>query len=127
MRNSTGGGYNQTALGWQIGVLDRETGRIFTKTNAVGSGMRPELSPDGKWLAYATRNDADDVARCCRISRSGDEHMLLAEDPARRSGVAPEPRRVPDVRVHARQSKSIVIGHHGHFWQRRRRRRARRR
>ncbi len=40
MRSSTGGGYNQTALGWQIGVLDRETGRIFTKTNSVGSGMR---------------------------------------------------------------------------------------
>ena len=59
MRNSTGGGYNQTSLGWQIGVLDRETGRIFTKTNAVGSGMRPELSPDGKWLAYATRNNAE--------------------------------------------------------------------
>src|SRR5215813_11661757 len=32
MRNSANGGYNQTALGWQIGVLDRETGRIFTKT-----------------------------------------------------------------------------------------------
>jgi len=59
MRNSTGGGYNQTALGWQIGVLDRETGRIFTKTNEVGSGMRPELSPDGRWLAFATRNGAD--------------------------------------------------------------------
>ena len=59
MRNSTNGGYNQTSLGWQIGVLDRETGRTFTKTNAVGSGMRPELSPDGNWLAYATRNNAE--------------------------------------------------------------------
>src|SRR3954469_9911771 len=76
MRNSTGGGYNQTALGWQIGVLDRENGRIFTKTNAVGSGMRPELSPDGKWLAYGTRNNADE-SLILRDLSTGDEHVLL--------------------------------------------------
>src|SRR6185503_5878204 len=76
MRNSTGGGYNQTALGWQIGVLDRETGRIFTKTNAVGSGMRPELSPDGQWLAFATRNGADESLVLKELA-SGDEHILI--------------------------------------------------
>jgi Tol biopolymer transport system component len=114
MRNSANGGYNQTSLGWQIGVLDRETGRIFTKTNAVGSGMRPELSPDGKWLAYATRNNAE-TSLMLRDLSTGDEHLLLPkiqrDDQESRANrdLAPTYSFTPD-------SKSIVIGHHGHFW-----------
>src|SRR5579862_6489635 len=113
LRNSTGGGYNQTSLGWQIGVFDRETGRIFTKTNAVGSAMRPELSPDGKWLAYGTRNNADE-SLMLRDLETGDEHLLVAkiqrDDQESRANrdLLPTFSFTPD-------SKSIIIGHHGHF------------
>jgi Tol biopolymer transport system component len=114
MRNSTGGGYNQTSLGWQIGMFDRETGRIFTKTNAVGSGMRPELSPDGKWLAYGTRNDADE-SLILRDLETGDEHILLPK--IQRDDQESRPNRdlLPSY-AFTPDSKSIVIGHHGHFW-----------
>src|SRR5689334_2340379 len=114
MRNSTGGGYNQTALGWQIGVLDRETGRVFTKTNSVGSAMRPELSPDGKWLAFGTRNNADE-SLILRDLETGDERLLLPkiqrDDQESRANrdLLPTFSFTPD-------SKSIVIAHHGHFW-----------
>jgi Tol biopolymer transport system component len=114
MRNSTGGGYNQTSLGWQIGVFDRETGRIFTKTNAVGSGMRPELSADGKWLAYGTRNNADE-SLILRDLETGDERLLLPkiqrDDQESRANrdLLPTYAFTPD-------SKSIIIAHHGHFW-----------
>ncbi|HXT15108.1 MAG TPA: amidohydrolase family protein [Gemmatimonadaceae bacterium] len=114
MRNSTGGGYNQTSLGWQIGVLDRETGHLFTKTNAVGSAMRPELSPDGKWLAYGTRNNADE-SLILRDLSTGDEHMLIPkiqrDDQESRANrdLLPTYAFTPD-------SRSIIIAHHGHFW-----------
>src|SRR4051812_27861668 len=114
MRNSANGGYNQTSLGWQIGVLDRETGRTFTKTNAVGSGMRPELSPDGKWLAYATRNNAE-TSLMLRDLGTGDERLLIPkiqrDDQESRANrdLAPTYSFTPD-------SKSVVIAHHGHFW-----------
>ncbi len=114
MRNSTGGGYNQTALGWQVGVLDRETGRIFTKTNAVGSGMRPEISPDGRWLAYGTRNNAENSLMLRDLS-TGDDRLLLPkiqrDDQEARSSrdLLPGYAFTPD-------GKSIIIGHHGHFW-----------
>ena len=114
MRNSAGGGYNQTSLGWQIGVLDRETGRVFTKTNAVGSGMRPELSPDGRWLAYATRNNAE-TSLMLRDLSNGDERLLLPkiqrDDQESRANrdLVPTYAFTPD-------SRSIIIGHHGHFW-----------
>jgi Tol biopolymer transport system component len=114
MRNSTGGGYNQTALGWQIGVLDRETGQIFTKTNAVGSGMRPELSPDGRWLAYATRNNAE-TSLMLRDLTSGDDRLLLPK--IQRDDQESRPNRdVVPTYAFTPDSKSIVIGHHGHFW-----------
>ncbi|HTI65778.1 MAG TPA: amidohydrolase family protein [Gemmatimonadaceae bacterium] len=114
MRNSTGGGYNQTSLGWQIGMFDRETGQIFTKTNAVGSGMRPELSPDGKWLAYGTRNNADE-SLMLRDLETGDEHMLLAK--IQRDDQESRPNRdLLPTYAFTPDSKSIVIGHHGHFW-----------
>jgi Tol biopolymer transport system component len=114
MRNSTGGGYNQTALGWQIGVFDRETGRIFTKTNAVGSGMRPEVSNDGKWLAYATRNNAE-TSLMLRDLETGDERLLLPK--IQRDDQESRPNRdVVPTYAFTPDSKSIVIGHHGHFW-----------
>jgi Tol biopolymer transport system component len=114
MRNSTGGGYNQTALGWQIGVFDRETGRIFTKTNAVGSGMRPEVSADGKWLAYATRNNAE-TSLMLRDLESGDERLLLPK--IQRDDQESRPNRdVVPTYAFTPDSKAIVIGHHGHFW-----------
>ena len=114
MRNSTGGGYNQTALGWQIGVLDRETGRTFTKTNAVGSGMRPELSPDGKWLAYATRNNAE-TSLMLRDLSNGDERLLLPK--IQRDDQESRPNRdVVPTFAFTPDSRGIVIGHHGHFW-----------
>ena len=114
MRNSTGGGYNQTSLGWQIGVLDRENGRVFTKTNAVGSGMRPELSPDGKWLAYATRNNAE-TSLMLRDLSTGDERLLVPK--IQRDDQESRPNRdlVPTYSF-TPDSKSIVLAHHGHFW-----------
>ncbi len=113
-RNSTGGGYNQTSLGWQIGVLDRETGHLFTKTNAVGSGMRPELSPDGKWLAYATRNNADESLMLRDLS-TGDERLLLPK--VQRDDQESRPNRdVFPTYSFTPDSRAIIIAHHGHFW-----------
>jgi Tol biopolymer transport system component len=115
MRNSAGGGYNQVSLaGWQIGVLDRETGRTFTKTNAVGGGMRPEISPDGKWLAYATRNNAE-TSLMLRDLTTGDERMLLPK--IQRDDQESRPNRdVVPTYAFTPDGRSIVLGHHGHFW-----------
>lgn len=47
--------YNATFPIWQIVRFDRETSETSTLTNAQGSAMRPLLSPDGRYLVYATR------------------------------------------------------------------------
>jgi Tol biopolymer transport system component/imidazolonepropionase-like amidohydrolase len=47
--------YNVQFPLWQIVRFDRDTSETATITNAIGSAMRPVISPDGKSLVYATR------------------------------------------------------------------------
>jgi Tol biopolymer transport system component len=73
-----GFGYNLQLPLWQVAVYDRETGETHSRTNAYGSAMRPILSPDGKWLVYATREDSVTSLRLREIS-SGDERWLARD------------------------------------------------
>ena len=114
VRTAPGGGYNQTSLDWQIGVYDRETGKTFVRTDAVGSGMRPALSPDGKWLVYATRRDSLTALRL-RDLVTGDERWLAPsvqrDDQESRYSrdLLPPFSFTPD-------SRAIVLAHHGKIW-----------
>ena len=69
---STGGRWGA----WQVSVVDRETGRAFVRTNRLQSAMRPVVSPDGRWLVYATREEANGALRL-RDLRTGDESWLV--------------------------------------------------
>ncbi|MHC9083911.1 amidohydrolase family protein [Luteimonas sp. RIT-PG2_3] len=62
---------------WQVKRRDRLSGEEETLTAAQGSAMRPALSPDGRWLAYATRNHAVTDLRL-RDLRTGEERTLIA-------------------------------------------------
>jgi Tol biopolymer transport system component len=75
-RTQAGSVYNQMSFRWQLGVYDRLTGENFRKSDELGSGMRPVLSPDGRWLVYATRWDAQTGLRL-RDLASGDDSWLL--------------------------------------------------
>ena len=63
---------------WQLGVYDRNTGQTYLRTSSLGGGMRPAISPDGKWLAYGSRIDAGTGLRLREIA-TGDE-VWLARD-----------------------------------------------
>jgi Tol biopolymer transport system component/imidazolonepropionase-like amidohydrolase len=114
VRTAAGGGYNQTTLNWQIAVYDRRTGKTFVRTQAVGSGMRPELSPDGKWLVYGTRTDSNTSLRLRELA-TGDERVLAPsvqrDDQESRYSrdLMPPYSFTPD-------GKAIVIAHHGKIW-----------
>ena len=113
-RKSGGWGYNLQFPGWQVAVLDRKTGRMTTRTSAFGSGMRPALTPDGKWLTYATRVDTTTVLRI-RDLATGDESTLIPrlqrDDQESRFSrdLLPAYAFTPD-------SRSIVFSREGRFW-----------
>jgi Tol biopolymer transport system component len=75
-RHRGGFGYNLQYPLWQLALYDRQTGRIYTQTDVYGSALRPVLSPDGKWLVYATRYDAETGLRL-RDLATGDEKWLV--------------------------------------------------
>ena len=53
------GDWSYNALGpqYQIGVYDRDNGKSAQMSTRSGSAFRPALSPDGKWLVFATRHE----------------------------------------------------------------------
>jgi Tol biopolymer transport system component/imidazolonepropionase-like amidohydrolase len=67
--------YNAQFPLWQVYRHDRETGDVSQVTNARGSAMRPVLSPDGKWLVYATRHKTQTGLRARNID-TGAERWL---------------------------------------------------
>ena len=71
----TGGGYNNGLDIYQLAVYDRETGEIAGRSDRWGGAFRPTLSPDGRWLVYASRHIADTGLRL-RDLDSGEERWL---------------------------------------------------
>ncbi|MFW6198886.1 MAG: amidohydrolase, partial [Acidobacteriota bacterium] len=69
-------GYNMTLPQWHLGVYDRETGELVSQSDLRGSGMRPVVSPDGRWLAYGTRHDSLTGLRL-RDLETGDDEWLV--------------------------------------------------
>ncbi|MFB3131717.1 MAG: amidohydrolase, partial [Rhodothermales bacterium] len=67
--------YNAIFPQYQLAVYDRETGETYTRTSRYGSAFRPTLSPDGKWLVYGTRYEAETGLRL-RDLTTGEERWL---------------------------------------------------
>ena len=74
-RYSQGSLYNNGLDLYQLHVYDRDTGEIAPRSDRWGSGMRPALSPDGRWLVYASRHIADTGLRIRELS-TGEERWL---------------------------------------------------
>lgn len=68
--------YNAIFPQYQLRVYDRETGTQTTLTNRYGSAFRPQVSPDGRWLTYGSRHDAETGLRI-RDLNSGEERWLV--------------------------------------------------
>ncbi len=67
--------YNAILPQYQLWVYDRRTGTRTPMTNRYGSAFRPAVSPDGQWLAYGSRDDAETGIRLRELA-SGEERWL---------------------------------------------------
>jgi Tol biopolymer transport system component len=63
---------------YQIGRLDRETGRVHVRTHELEGAFRPVPSPDGRWLVYATRHDAREALKLLDLT-TGEERWLTMD------------------------------------------------
>ncbi|MEJ7812254.1 MAG: LpqB family beta-propeller domain-containing protein [Gemmatimonadaceae bacterium] len=107
-------GYNQMMGTTQVVMYDRQTGRLERRTLNLGTGFRPAVSPDGKWLAYGSRRMAVTGLKLRELA-SGDERWLATDiqrDDIESRGsrdLLPGYAWMPD-------SKALVLAHHGHIW-----------
>lgn len=67
--------YNADLGRFQVYTFNRETGELEKITSEYGGGLRPIISPDGRWLVYASRHDAKTGLRI-RDLTTREEHWL---------------------------------------------------
>lgn len=68
--------YNADLGHWQVKRYNRDTGQLESLTGNYGGGLRPVLSPDGRYLVYGMRRDAQTGLRI-RDVRNGSEEWLV--------------------------------------------------
>ncbi len=106
--------YNAVFPQFQLEVYDRDNGTRTTMSSRYGSAFRPALSPDGKWLAYGTRHDAETGLRI-RDLATGEERWLAHpiqrddQESIANMDVLPGYSFTPD-------SRAVVISYGGELW-----------
>ena len=106
--------YNAILPQYQLRIYDRETGSQTPMTARLGSAFRPALSPDGRWLAYGSRHDAETGLRLRELA-SGEEQWLAY--PVQRD----EQESIANMDVlpgytFTPESDAIVISYGGGIW-----------
>ncbi|MCR9279794.1 MAG: amidohydrolase family protein [Pseudomonadaceae bacterium] len=76
-RRVGGFAYNASFPMWQIARRDLANGTEDVLTQAVGSGLRPVLSPDGKQLVYGTRRQQQTELRLRDLSSGHDRSLVF--------------------------------------------------
>jgi Tol biopolymer transport system component len=106
--------YNALFPQYQLYVYDRERGTTTLMSFRYGSGFRPAVSPDGKWLVYGTRQHSETGLRMRNLA-SGEEDWLAY--PIQRDEM--ESRAPLDVLpgyAFTPDSRAIVVSYGGEIW-----------
>ena len=106
--------YNAVFPQYQIVRLDMETGDRSTITSRYGSAIRPAVSPDGKYLAYATRYKHETGLILRNLATSKEEWLAypIQRDDQESRGtldVLPGYSFTPD-------NKHIIMSYGGKIW-----------
>src|SRR5262249_19232261 len=65
----------------QIYTIDADGGRRTRLTNTLGPHTNPVWSPDGRWIAYASRAEADDFEVWAMRADGSEPHRLSIDAP----------------------------------------------
>jgi len=61
---------------WQLASIERGNGALRIEKDMYGGAMRPHVSPDGRWLIYATRQD-NETHLLRRNLRTGEDQWFF--------------------------------------------------
>ena len=72
----SGAGGGAGLPGWQIARLDMKTGDVDVLTQGEGRAFRPQVSPDGKLLVYASRHETQTGLRVRDLATGSDRRLV---------------------------------------------------
>ena len=106
--------YNSIGAQYQLYVWDKESGRASQMSTRFGSGFRPTLSPDGKYLVYGTRFETKTGLRLRNLETQEEDWLAFPvqrDDMESRAPMDAYPGYsfMPD-------SKAIVVSYGGEIW-----------
>ena len=99
---------------YQIAQYDRTLGRAAVRTSESEGAFRPMPSPDGRWLVYATRHDAQEGLKILDLEFGRERWLLLGvQRDASQGGadrdVYPNSAFTPD-------SRALITAFNGKIW-----------
>ncbi len=113
-RAAQGSLYNNGLDLYQLAVYDRDTGEISGRSNRYGGAFRPTLSPDGRWVVYATRHIADTGLRIRDLATN--EERWLAWPVQRDDQESSSQRDVYMGMSFTPDSREVVVSYGGGLW-----------
>ncbi len=106
--------YNAVGPQYQLAVYDRETGRTARMSTRLGSAFRPALSPDGKYLVYATRHEIKTGLRLRNLDTQ--EESWLAFPVQRDETESRAPLDAYPGYSFTPDSRAVVVTYGGEIW-----------
>ncbi|MFK7829485.1 MAG: amidohydrolase family protein [Congregibacter sp.] len=100
----------------QIGRFDLTTGEMRQLTQGIGGGVRPELSPDGQYLAYGTRFDGSTGLRIRDLHSGADRWLSYPVQRDAQENYAPQSRDLLPGYSFTPDGKSIVLNAQNQLW-----------
>ncbi|HMA23823.1 MAG TPA: amidohydrolase family protein [Gemmatimonadaceae bacterium] len=106
--------YNAVSPQYQLYVYDRENGKTSQMSTRFGSAFRPALSPDGKYLVYATRFETKTGLRIRDLDTQAEE--WLAYPVQRDETESRAPLDAYPGYAFTPDSKAVVVSYGGEIW-----------
>ena len=106
--------YNSVGPQYQLYVWDKENGKTSQMTTRFGSGFRPTLSPDGRYLVYGTRFETKTGLRIRDLDTQKEDWLAF---PVQRDEI--ESRAPMDAYPgfsFTPDSRAVVVSYGGEIW-----------
>ncbi|MCC7133500.1 MAG: amidohydrolase family protein, partial [Gemmatimonadales bacterium] len=101
---------------YQIGQLDRETGRVLVRTHEHEGAFRPTASPDGRWLVYATRFDSVPALKVLDLRTGEDRWLAMGVQRDDHQGGGVRDRDIYPASAFTPDSRALITGFAGKLW-----------
>jgi len=106
--------YNALGPQYQLYVWDKENGKTSQMSTRFGSAFRPALSPDGKYLVYATRFETKTGLRLRNLETQQEDWLAFPVQRDETESRAPMDA-YPGYSFMS-DSKSVVVSYGGEIW-----------